>query len=456
MSVTVSNGSRMLLSNATFLNGLSAFAVSIWVKSNATNTDQGFLIVDADGSDDQLSFRYDAAGASGGGTNLIKCGVNINSTEQTIESTSGTQTTNRQHLVFQWQSGGPLQLFINGVQDVLSSTSGNVSGTTSDIPSLQIGKGSKDGASGDGWNGEIGDLRFYNRSLSANEIETIYNSEGVDGIVDGLLARYSFEEGFEGQNLALPGITTSNPQAGFSNTANTTVTLSYTVPNITDQNLVLVVTATGEDGTNANTQASSASFLGAMTKVGGVNNTFGFGAGVAMFSKSVNANDSGTITVTFPGSISEKTIQAVTLVGSTTSVGSVQTATDTGSAASVNVTTANARARIITAMQIGNSNTLSAAGPTGHTLLVGSSSSSSAGAMGTFDTIDPQTVTGLTFTSSSTNRSALIAASFIPAGTNQTIHDLSEFGRNIVPRSSFTSNVVQTSEAVLRFVRRFL
>jgi hypothetical protein len=42
------------------------------------------------------------------------------------------------------------------------------------------------------------DFRFYNRELSLAEIQTIYSSRGVDGITDGLVSRWSMNEGAEG------------------------------------------------------------------------------------------------------------------------------------------------------------------------------------------------------------------------------------------------------------------
>jgi hypothetical protein len=47
---------------------------------------------------------------------------------------------------------------------------------TSSGPYLEIGRGNLDDA-GEYWNGEINDVRVYNRALSAAEIQEIYNAE---------------------------------------------------------------------------------------------------------------------------------------------------------------------------------------------------------------------------------------------------------------------------------------
>lgn len=54
-----------------------------------------------------------------------------------------------------------------------------------------------------GTSGEIicEDMRFYNRMTSDEEILTIANSRGVDGIVDGIVARWMMQEQHEGSSV---------------------------------------------------------------------------------------------------------------------------------------------------------------------------------------------------------------------------------------------------------------
>lgn len=52
--------------------------------------------------------------------------------------------------------------------------------------------------------GNIEDSRLYNRILTANEIETIYNARGVDGIVRGLVGRYQMGAGAQGVSITDP------------------------------------------------------------------------------------------------------------------------------------------------------------------------------------------------------------------------------------------------------------
>lgn len=155
-----------------YLNGLSAITVSVWIKSDVTATDNAFLNGEnpvGDGTDNRLSMRYDVAGYEGGGTNLIKCGLNINGTEYNIESSSGLQTTEWQHLVLTWEDGDDILLFVNGQEDALTSREDGVSGQLSSINGLWVGGGPKSD-----WNGRIDELAIWGRRLSATEIQALY------------------------------------------------------------------------------------------------------------------------------------------------------------------------------------------------------------------------------------------------------------------------------------------
>jgi hypothetical protein len=60
-------------------------------------------------------------------------------------------------------------------------------------------------AYGEPMNGMIDDIRIYNRVLSTNEIQTIYNLRGNDHIVSGLIFRWTFMEGASGTVISGAG-----------------------------------------------------------------------------------------------------------------------------------------------------------------------------------------------------------------------------------------------------------
>lgn len=100
------------------------------------------------------------------------------------------------------------EIYINGVLD--NSDNANVqtpTGTT-----LEIGHRPGDLEYFDGY---LQDMRMYDRVLTANEIATIYGCKGTDGIVDGLLYRWLFDEGAAG--TAATGVGTVKDQMGNMN-----------------------------------------------------------------------------------------------------------------------------------------------------------------------------------------------------------------------------------------------
>jgi len=58
----------------TYMNGLRGLTVALWVKSNVTGTDNGFLIFEDPAGNDGRGYRYDSSGSSDGGT-TNKAGV---------------------------------------------------------------------------------------------------------------------------------------------------------------------------------------------------------------------------------------------------------------------------------------------------------------------------------------------------------------------------------------------
>jgi len=159
-----------------YLNGLDAMTFCLWVKSNLTNTDRGFIyFTDPDG-EDTCGMRYDSAGLDGGGTNVLKMSINTTETvslgrEQQLESSNNLQTTTWQHYTMVWSSGEQLKFYVNGVLDSPTSNEPASTGTTVKFyEKLIIGKGSK-GTANQGWDGLIDDVRIYNRALTETEIQ---------------------------------------------------------------------------------------------------------------------------------------------------------------------------------------------------------------------------------------------------------------------------------------------
>jgi hypothetical protein len=164
-----SNGTVVNAAAGTGLNGLGAVTFSLWIKSRVTNSDKGFIDGEApSGNDSFCTIRYDAAGANGGGTNVMKMGINSTSGEQQWETANNTQTTEWQHVTMTWESGVGIRFYINGTLDTPSNVQAAGTGTITGCSTLIVGQGGKD--AGGGWNGFIDDVRIYTRALTADEV----------------------------------------------------------------------------------------------------------------------------------------------------------------------------------------------------------------------------------------------------------------------------------------------
>jgi hypothetical protein len=167
----------------TALNGLDALTVCAWVRSDVDNTDKGFLIFEDPIGNDSRDMRYDAAGGSGGGTNVMKMGITATDGEQKLESSNNTQVIGTwQHLAMTWSSGQHVKLYINGVLNTPTWLESNTSpriGTLTGYTKLIVGKGSKDTATDASWDGLIDDIRVYDFELAQAEIVTAMNGGTV-------------------------------------------------------------------------------------------------------------------------------------------------------------------------------------------------------------------------------------------------------------------------------------
>ncbi len=161
------------------INGLDAFTLSLWIKSDSINTDRGLIFPkNPNGEDEIFSLRYDDKGSLGGGNNVIKAGITSTDGMQSYESASNLQTKDWQHLTLTWRNGRGLTLYINGILDQPTFNSPATHGTITGVKELLIGRGSKD--QGKSWKGLIDEIRIYNRVLSPTEIMELTQSIKIE------------------------------------------------------------------------------------------------------------------------------------------------------------------------------------------------------------------------------------------------------------------------------------
>ncbi len=113
--------------------------------------------------------------------------ISKNGTDQFTTSSSTTIGTNVSHHVGMDWDGTDLRFYLDGVQNATSNQAGTIHVPTQDLGIGGFGDG--DGGDADVCDVNTEDARVYDRILSAAEWLTIFNSQGNDGIVTGLLFR---------------------------------------------------------------------------------------------------------------------------------------------------------------------------------------------------------------------------------------------------------------------------
>lgn len=106
------------------------------------------------------------------------------------------------------------QFYLDGV--AVTTIEQNTPVGTPDSSAQTTRYGNTNTGSTNTFDGVLSDIRVYNRVLSADEIRTIFQTRGTDGIVNGLQLRYEFMQGPAGGVVTDPVIDAS--QNGFTGT----------------------------------------------------------------------------------------------------------------------------------------------------------------------------------------------------------------------------------------------
>lgn len=157
------NGSsltKVSIDNTAILNGTTKFTISAWVYSKAAVGFSGIVLSRQDGA-------YINGGLSGDsqGDNFA---CNINNGNRVISNTN--ISLNKWYFATcTWdKSTGDVKIYVNGVLDNNGSYS---AASFSHSTKFLIGQD----VSSNYWNGYIDEVRIYNRSLSASEVQDLYN-----------------------------------------------------------------------------------------------------------------------------------------------------------------------------------------------------------------------------------------------------------------------------------------
>jgi hypothetical protein len=185
MEFVETNRSQIVIGPETQFDTLKG-SVSFWIRTGDTEVNNGAMIIDRRGGNGEILVL-----GTGGLINWQPSWVYADST------TLGVADGNWHHLVYVYDQSatGYSSVYLDGNLD---KTHVNPGAWTWDNRPIEIGF-SHDGY-WDGFNGQLDDIRFYNRELSAGEISQIFT--GDSPIVGGadLTGRYNFDTGL------LPGL----------------------------------------------------------------------------------------------------------------------------------------------------------------------------------------------------------------------------------------------------------
>jgi hypothetical protein len=102
----------------------------------------------------------------------------------------------RIHLAFTGTIGVSVKSYLNGTLDVTDSAV-----SSSPASPATLGVGGRAGSS-DYANGDMEDIRVYDRELTGSEIRCIYASNGRDGIISGLINRWAQTSKGDGTDIS--------------------------------------------------------------------------------------------------------------------------------------------------------------------------------------------------------------------------------------------------------------
>lgn len=195
-AVSLSGNGDHLWGDHQFINDLSELTVSLWIKSDDTYTDQGFIIFEEPSGKDRLNIRYDKKGGSSKELReVIGYGMNTTDDSQENQSSEYVQTKFWQHLVMTWQSEVGLKLYINGVLDTPGYQKPPYGGLITGNTEMIVGKGGKDGDSDEGWDGLIDEVKIYDYAVPYGEVRYLAGEPNlyVPPVYAPVVAEYTFD-----------------------------------------------------------------------------------------------------------------------------------------------------------------------------------------------------------------------------------------------------------------------
>ncbi len=158
------------------INGLDAITISVWV--NPANSSLNCGILGGEGSN-SLALLYDWNGPQDeyhqDDLFLIHAELKTTGGLMVFKTQGREQVEDQwQHIVMSWSSESSLKLYLDGdLYTIPMHDSGSMSGTITNLTGLQFGRAP---ITSDTWLGLMDEVRIYDRELTADEIEFLYEN----------------------------------------------------------------------------------------------------------------------------------------------------------------------------------------------------------------------------------------------------------------------------------------
>ncbi|MGC3957671.1 MAG: Calx-beta domain-containing protein [Verrucomicrobiota bacterium] len=150
-----------------FLNGLSRFTLSCWIKPAAVPATRGLFAADDSGAP-TLTLATRQFASCGPATNVIESTLVTSCGEARQISASNAVTNGWQHLALTWTNGFDPLLYLNGKLDQSGRHKVPLLGELVNCPKFLLGKGPTDIAAT--WAGQMDELQVFSWQLSAAEV----------------------------------------------------------------------------------------------------------------------------------------------------------------------------------------------------------------------------------------------------------------------------------------------
>lgn len=183
---TSASGSVSASGAGTWLAGKTAFTAVSWIRADTTGHDRGWLSgqTPASSGDNSLGARFCATGPAGSATNCIRVWVEVDDgTIVAAETGAHTATTADTSVIWSWQSGVGIRVWLDGQPAALSGKANFTSiGAISNVDNFVVGMSpnTSSGASG-GFGGVVDEVSLYAAMIDDTTALAIYRAGAATG-----------------------------------------------------------------------------------------------------------------------------------------------------------------------------------------------------------------------------------------------------------------------------------